>query len=180
MILHKQMMIRGCKQKISLNAQPEEESEEESEEEPEEEPEAEPVATTKTELVIEPWPDIEAKPGDWITTLLEERAKPEMSVLSFEQLIEKGFEAKEREEHQKAADYFYLALKTEPAPDIAYYLITDSYGLWKSADLVDDALSKLVPFINKFQNEAPIAWQNRLAKWLIENEIHLYNQKRKE
>lgn len=97
----------------------------------------------------------------------------EDSALSFEELLELGFSAKESGRHQKAAEYFVLALKTRPAPDICYYLIMDSYWLWKSANLAELAIHELKPFIKNCLTEAPEDWQKRLREWLQENQIQL-------
>lgn len=117
------------------------------------EPEEEPEPEAEAMLVVDPYPT------------------RERSESNFEELLEKGFKEKDRGAYQQAAEYFYLALITKPEPDLAYYLITDSYGLWKSVNSAEMAFSRLEPFIRDFQNEAPVLWQKRLNAWFLENQI---------
>lgn len=148
-------------------AEPEAEAEDEEEPETEAVPEeAEPEPEFKTEikpkLVIDPYP------VEQIVSTVQE-----IPVLSFEELIEEGFKEKEQGTYQKAAEYFYSALKTKPEPDLAYYLITDCYTLWQSTDLEEMAFSKLEPFMREFQHAATAVWRKRFEAWLLENEIKL-------
>ncbi|MEA4901215.1 hypothetical protein [Desulfitobacterium sp.] len=137
---------------------------EEGEAEPEPEPEPEPEFKTviKPKLIIDPYP------VEQIVSTVQE-----IPVLSFEELLEEGFKEKEQGTYQKAAEYFYSALKTKPEPDLAYYLITDCYTLWQSTDLAEMAFSKLEPFMMEFQHAATAVWRKRFDAWLLDNEIKL-------
>jgi hypothetical protein len=85
---------------------------------------------------------------------------------SLEEIIEQGFQAKEEANYLYAVELFISALDKKPSPDIAFYLITDSYWLLKQSTLSNEALNRVEPYINEYMESAPPEWLVRLSEWL--------------
>lgn len=92
-----------------------------------------------------------------------------MKEFSLQELIEKGFQAKEQERFHLAAEWFMLALDQKPSYDIAFYLIVETCEHWKNGSSIYDALDKVAPYINEYIQNAPPEWRTQLMEWL-ENE----------
>ncbi len=92
-----------------------------------------------------------------------------MKEFGLQELIEKGFQAKEQERFHLAAEWFILALDQKPSYDIAFYLIVETCEHWKNGSSIYDALDKVTPYINEYIQNAPPEWRTQLMGWL-ENE----------
>lgn len=92
-----------------------------------------------------------------------------MKEFGLQELIEKGFQAKEQERFHLAAEWFILALDQKPSYDIAFYLIVETCEHWKNGSSIYDALDKVSPYINEYIQNAPPEWRTQLMGWL-ENE----------
>lgn len=85
---------------------------------------------------------------------------------SLEELIEKGFQAKDQGRFHLAAEWFILALDQKPSYDIAYYLIVETCEHWKNGSSINDALDKVTPYLNEYIQSAPPEWGTQLMEWL--------------
>jgi hypothetical protein len=108
---------------------------------------------------------------DRIELLEEANWSNEVLEYSLEEIIEKGFQAKEEEHYHLAAEWFIYALSRKPASDIAFYLIVESYQHWQNGFSPKEALNKLSPYINQYLEDAPPDWRFKLSSWLKEEKV---------
>jgi len=130
-------------------------------------------------------PSLEEEPVNEATTLLEkiephdevacsgEGDSYEVERFSLEEIIEKGFQAKEEGNYHLAAEWFLHALDRKPTSDIAFYLIVESYRHWKNGYSTKEALSKVSPYINEYIKDAPPEWRIKLAEWLQDEKLSM-------
>lgn len=97
----------------------------------------------------------------------------EVEGFSLEEIIEKGFQAKEEGNYHLAAEWFLHALDRKPTSDIAFYLIIESYRHWKNGYSTKEALSKVSPYINEYIKDAPPEWRIKLAEWLQDEKLSM-------
>ncbi|SHN82221.1 hypothetical protein SAMN02745215_03768 [Desulfitobacterium chlororespirans DSM 11544] len=103
-----------------------------------------------------------------------------MKEFSLQELIEKGFQAKEQERFHLAAEWFMLALDQKPSYDIAFYLIVETCGHWKNGSSIYDALDKVTPYINEYIQNAPPEWRTQLLEWLDNENLPVPGEFRKD
>lgn len=96
---------------------------------------------------------------------------PEVEEFSLEEIVEKGFQAKEKGNYHLAAEWFIYALDRRPSYDIAFYLIIESYWHWKTGYSTIEALNKVRPYINDYIKDAPSEWRMKLTAWLEEEKV---------
>ncbi|MGI1660564.1 MAG: MFS transporter [Desulfitobacterium sp.] len=89
---------------------------------------------------------------------------------SIEDLIDRGFRAKEQGRFHLAAEWFILALEQKPSYDITFYLIVEICEHWGNGSSIHDALDKVTPYLNEYIQNAPPEWGIKLVEWLeVEN-----------
>lgn len=103
-----------------------------------------------------------------------------MKEFSLQELIEKGFQAKEQERFHLAAEWFMLALDQKPSYDIAFYLIVETCEHWKNGSSIYDALDKVAPYINEYIQNAPPEWRIQLMEWLDNENLPVPGEFRKD
>ena len=103
-----------------------------------------------------------------------------MKEFSLQELIEKGFQAKEQERFHLAAEWFILALDQKPSYDIAFYLIVETCEHWKNGSSIYDALDKVAPYINEYIQNAPPEWRTQLMEWLDNENLPVPGEFRKD
>lgn len=101
----------------------------------------------------------------------EQVTRQDNAEFSLEQLIEKGFLAKEQGRYHLAAEWFILALDQRPSYDIAYYLIVEACEYWMNGLSTYDALDKVAPYLNEYIQNAPTEWGEKLMEWLKKEKL---------
>lgn len=91
---------------------------------------------------------------------------PEVKRLSLVEIIDKGFQAKEDGQFHLTAEWFIAALELKPDPDVAFYLIIESYWHWKKCYTAEDAWSKLSGYITEFMENSTPEWRQKLRTWI--------------
>jgi hypothetical protein len=92
--------------------------------------------------------------------------EPEVKGLSLAEIIDKGFQAKEDGQFHLATEWFIAALELKPDPDVAFYLIIESYWHWKKCYSAEDAWSKLSGYITEFMVSSTPEWRQKLRTWI--------------
>lgn len=95
---------------------------------------------------------------------------------SLEELIEKGFQAKDQGRFHLAAEWFMLALDQKPSYDIAFYLIVETCEHWKNGSSIYDALDKVAPYLNEYIQSAPPEWGTQLMEWMEKENLPIPSQ----
>ncbi len=100
----------------------------------------------------------------------------EVGVLQTDELVDLGFEEKNSGNFEQAAAYFSNALSRDPKPDLAFYLIIDSYWLWNNLGKNEYALTQLRTHVHKylplFNTELRLQFDNWMVK---ENLVNSFN-----
>ncbi|NMA69486.1 MAG: hypothetical protein GX958_08730 [Desulfitobacterium sp.] len=93
---------------------------------------------------------------------------------NLEELINKGFQAKEQGKFHLASEWFLLALEEEPTPDIEFYLLVDIYKYWKNGNSPQEALDKVTPYLLEYMAKAPSQWTTELKEWIRNEKLPIY------
>jgi len=108
-----------------------------------------------------------AKAGCGIPLPIVELGVSPLFMLSIDEIIDLGFREKNAGNFKEAATHFYQALSQEPKPDLAFYLIIDSYWLWNNLGKRDYAITQLRTYVQKYLPLFNTELRRQFDAWMV-------------
>ena len=100
----------------------------------------------------------------------------QVGVLQLDELVDLGFKEKHSGNFEQAAAYFSNALSRDPKPDLAFYLIIDSYWLWNNLGKSEYALTQLRIYVHKYLPLFNAELRLQFDNWMVkENLVNSFN-----